>query len=98
MKLNPLSLTVAALGFCLPSVARAEPPRAPQNVKVEPTNPHAARLSSDAAAAEAAGEPQAGLKLAERAIAADPRDPWGYYDKGAALARIGKTNDALAAF
>jgi tetratricopeptide (TPR) repeat protein len=98
MKLNQLSLTVAALGFCLPSIARAEPPRAPQNVKAEPTNAHAMRLTSDAATAEVAGDPQAALKLAERAIAADPRDPWGHYDKGAALGRIGKTDDALAAF
>jgi tetratricopeptide (TPR) repeat protein len=98
MKLTHLSLTLAALGFCLPSVARAQPPRAPQNVNVEAATPRAAKLTSEAATAEAAGEPQAALKLAERAIEADARAPWGYYDKGAALSRIGKTDDALSAF
>ena len=88
-----------AVTLCLLSPrAWAEAPRAPDNVKAEPTTPKAANLTSRAASAEMAGDPQAALKLAEKAIAANPRDPWGYYDKGSALSRLGKTDDALGAF
>jgi tetratricopeptide (TPR) repeat protein len=93
-------LTLIGLGAA-PRVASAvppTPPQAPTNVKDEPSTPQSARLTSRAASAEMARDPQAALKLAERAIAAEPRDPWGYYDKGAALSRIGKVDDALLAF
>ncbi len=43
------------------------------------------------------GDPQDSLKLANQAIRADAKDPWPYYDKGMALARVGETNGALAA-
>jgi tetratricopeptide (TPR) repeat protein len=90
---------VFATMLCLFSPrAWSDAPRAPDNVKVEPTTPKAAKLTSRAASAEMAGDPQAALKLAEKAIAANPRDPWGYYDKGSALSRLGKTDDAMGAF
>jgi tetratricopeptide (TPR) repeat protein len=90
-------LGVLGLGFA-GVVARAEPPQAPKNVKAEPSTSKSSRLASSAASAQIAGDPQAALALAERAIAADPRDPWAFYDKGAALARLGKVDDALKAF
>jgi Flp pilus assembly protein TadD len=99
MRLIRMVLVVG--GFCLflpSSPARSAPPAAPTNVNVEPATPKSSELSSRAAIAEMAGNPQAALKLAERAIEANPRDPWGYYDKGAALARIGNVDEALKAF
>jgi tetratricopeptide (TPR) repeat protein len=45
-----------------------------------------------------AGDPQAALAYAERAIAADPRDPWAHYNKAMALARLGNVDEALKSF
>jgi len=100
MRWNPLSLMLLAmLGQSVAvGVAHSEPAQAPKNVKAEPSTSKSSRLSSRAASAQIAGDPQAALTLAERAIAADPRDPWAYYDKGSALARLGKVDDALKAF
>jgi tetratricopeptide (TPR) repeat protein len=78
--------------------AWADPPQAPKNVNVEPTTPQSAALTSRAASAEMNGNPQSALKLAERAIAANPRDPWGYYDRAMALARLGQLDKALDSF
>jgi tetratricopeptide (TPR) repeat protein len=44
------------------------------------------------------GNPQAALTYANRAIAADPHDPWAYYDKAAALSRLGYVDDAVKSF
>ena len=77
---------------------RADPAQPPKNVKVEPSTPRSEKLTTRAATAEMSGDPQAALKLAERAISANRRDPWGYYDKGSALARLGETDGALVAF
>jgi Flp pilus assembly protein TadD len=41
------------------------------------------------ASADMAENPKAASSLADRAMSADPRDPWSYYDKGMALARMG---------
>jgi len=80
--------------------APATPPaelKAPENVHAEPSTPASAELSSRAATAEMKGDPQDSLKLADQAIRADARDPWPYYDKGMALARVGEINGAVAA-
>jgi tetratricopeptide (TPR) repeat protein len=99
MKVERMVFAVGAFALYLFSgVAWSDAPRAPANVKQEPTTPRAAKLTSRAASAEMAGDPQAALKLAEHAIVANPRDPWGYYDKGGALSRLGRTDDAVAAF
>src|SRR4029077_18088164 len=37
------------------------------------------------------------VQLADQAIRANARDPWPYYDKGMALARLGRTDEAAAA-
>jgi len=86
---------VVVLGLCVASgSAWADPPAAPTNIKAEPSTPRSAKLTSESASAEIAGDPQAALKLADKAIAADPRNPWSYYDRGAALARLGMTDDS----
>src|SRR5215831_19963050 len=76
---------------------RAEGPQPPQNVNAEPSTPASAELSSRSASAEMAGNPQDAVALADHAISADPRDPWSYYNKGMALARLGDVNGAAAA-
>src|ERR1700722_9156045 len=98
MKLNHM---LARLGLGIykgGSSARADSPQPPKNVNVEPTTPKSAALTSRAASAEMTGNPQAALKLAERAIATNQRDPWGYYDKAMALAQVGQLDRALEAF
>jgi tetratricopeptide (TPR) repeat protein len=94
---------VGALGLCaMGAFARADqqpqPPQAPKNVNVESTTPKAAALTSRAASAEMNGDPQQALKLADRAIAANPRDPWAFYDRAMALSRVGQMDKALEAF
>jgi tetratricopeptide (TPR) repeat protein len=90
---------IVALGILLGAgAARADAPQPPKNVNVEPTTPKAAALTSRAASAEMSGDPQAALKLADRAIAADPHDPWGYYDRAMALSRVGQLDRALESF
>jgi Flp pilus assembly protein TadD len=96
MKVNHI-LTVLGL-FVAGSVARAEPPQPPKNINVEPTTPKSSALTSRAASADMSGNPQAALKLAERAIATNPHDPWAYYDKAMALAQVGQLDRALEAF
>lgn len=76
--------------------ARADEVVPPRNVKAEPSTPASAELSSRAASAEMAGNPQYAVSLADRAIRADPKDPWSYYDKGMALAQVGEVNGAVA--
>lgn len=70
----------------------------PQNVGAEPSTPASAELSTRAAAADMAGNPQQAVALADQAIRADPKDPWPYYNKAMALARVGEVDGALAAF
>jgi len=71
--------------------------KAPENVNAEPSTPASAELASRAATAEMKGDPQDSLKLADEAIRSNARDPWPYYDKGMALARVGEINGAVAA-
>jgi Flp pilus assembly protein TadD len=97
MKVNPIGIMVALLAIG-PAARAADPPQPPKNVNVEPTTTKAAALTSRAASAEMKGNPQAALKLAERAIVANPRDPWAYYDKAMALAQVGQLDRALDAF
>ena len=77
--------------------AGAAEPAPPQTVKAEPSTPASAELSSRAASAGMSGNPRYAVSLADRAIRADPKDPWAYYDKGMALAQMGEVNGAVAA-
>lgn len=91
---------MGAMGLLLaagaaPGARADEPP--PKNVKAEPSTPASAELSSRSATAEMAGNPRNAVSLADRAIRADPKDPWAYYDKGMALAQMGEVNGAVAA-
>ena len=88
---------VALLGLCLAPVARAEL-RPPHQLGAEPGSPQSRRLSSQAALAEIGGNYQAAVALADQAITADPRNPWGYYDRASALSQLGQTDQAVEAF
>jgi tetratricopeptide (TPR) repeat protein len=56
------------------------------------------KLATESVKADIAGDHEKALRLAEDAIKADPNDPWGYYDRGDALASLKKVDDAVAAF
>jgi len=86
---------VLGIGLLSAQAGRAEL-QAPRNVNVEPTNRQSAQLATRAAVADIQGNPQQALQLADQAIRADPRNPWGYYNKGMALAEVGETDGAIA--
>ena len=92
--MGTLGLLLAAGGA---SRASADEPTPPHNVRAEPSTPASAELASRAASADMSGNPQEAVALADRAIRADPRDPWAYYNKGMALAQMGEVNGAVAA-
>jgi len=73
-------------------------PRPPQDVTVSSSTADSQAYGTSAANSQMAGNPQAALSYADRAIAADPRDPWAHYDKAMALARLGDVDDALKYF
>jgi tetratricopeptide (TPR) repeat protein len=85
---------MALLAFQAAPRAQLAPP---QNVNAEPSTPRADALTTGAATAEIRGDSSTARRLADEAIRADPRDPWGYYDKGMALASLGQTDAAVAA-
>jgi tetratricopeptide (TPR) repeat protein len=97
-------MTIGVLGLLCggvagaPSAARADEAKPPLNVKAEPSTPASAELSSRAASADMSGNAQYAVSLADRAIRADPKDPWPYYNKAMALAQEGEVDGALAAF
>jgi tetratricopeptide (TPR) repeat protein len=64
-------------------------------VQAEPVS---SQMASQSATAEMKGDPAGAIKFADEGIAADPANPWPYYNKADALARMGKTDDAVATF
>jgi len=95
MRLALGGMAIAAIA--LPGFVRSGELRAPQNVNVRPTTPESSALTTAAARAQMQGEPEAALRLADRAIRADPRDPWPRYSRGMALARLGQTDESITA-
>ncbi len=92
-----LLLTTAAVLMVTAGAARAEGLRAPQNVHAVPWSRQSSELATRSAKAAMAGDPQASLALAQQAIQLSPQDPWPYYNKGMALARLGQTDAAVSA-
>src|SRR5581483_2764222 len=86
--------TMGAVGLRV-SPARAASAAAPHDVAAEPWSPKAADLATRSVSAELSGDSRSAVALADQAIRANPRDPWPYYDKGMALARLGETDAAL---
>jgi tetratricopeptide (TPR) repeat protein len=75
--------------------AELAPPRRPN---AEPGTPQSRELSSQAAEAEVRGNSRQALQLADQALAADARNPWAFYDRATAMARLGQTDQAVASF
>ena len=71
---------------------------APPRQSVDPGSPQSAALSSQSAQALVGGRPAEALRLADQAVATDVRNPWAHYDRAAALADLGRTDDALKEF
>jgi Flp pilus assembly protein TadD len=93
-----LLLTAAAVTLVVTAgAAQAERLRAPQTLSAVPWSRRSSELATRSARAAMAGNPQESLALAEQAIQLSPQDPWPYYSKGMALARIGQTDSALSA-
>jgi tetratricopeptide (TPR) repeat protein len=88
-------LTVLGLGMAA-GVARAQ--LAPPHHSVDPGSPRSSRLSSESAEALIASRPADALRMADQAIASDPSNPWGHYDRAAALTELGRTEEAVAAY
>jgi len=55
-------------------------------------------LSGRASEALVRNNPGDALAVADRAIAADARNPWGHYNRGAALSDLGRVDSAVASF
>ena len=91
MRTKHWSLVLGLSVLCLAPAAWSAPPawplEPPKNVTVDPSTARSMELTSRAARAALAGDGQEALRLAQKAIFADPRDPWGYYDEGDALER-----------
>lgn len=55
-------------------------------------------LASQSIQAELTGDHEKALQLANDAIKADPKNPWGHYDGGDALASMKRIDDAVSGF
>jgi tetratricopeptide (TPR) repeat protein len=55
-------------------------------------------LAGQAAEAQLAGNHETALRLADEAIKADAKEPWGYYNRGDVLASLHRLDDAVEAF
>jgi tetratricopeptide (TPR) repeat protein len=91
-----LGTFICAAGFAV--AVQAEPVAPPHSVTVESSTPQSNTLSTQAANADMKGDAQAAVKFADEGIAADPSDPWPYYNKAQALVRLGQTDAAVATF
>ncbi len=56
------------------------------------------RFTTESVKTELAGDHETAVSLADEAIKADAKDPWGYYDRGDALGSLRRTDQAVAAF
>jgi tetratricopeptide (TPR) repeat protein len=88
-----MAVLVGGVGM---GVAQAQ--LAPPHRTVDPGSPQSVSLSSESGAALANGRSNDALALANKAITADPSNPWARYDRAAALTDLGYTDDAVAEF
>jgi tetratricopeptide (TPR) repeat protein len=97
VRLNTTRMAGAVAALAVGLVAtRAQAQLAPP---VQTAAPSAAdKLASQSAEAELSGDHAKALDLADQAINADAKNPWGYYDRGDALGALHRMDDAMAAF
>jgi len=70
----------------------------PPHQAVDQGSPRSRTLSSESAEALIANKPAVALKMADQAIAADPQNPWGHYDRAAALSELGRVDEAVTQY
>jgi tetratricopeptide (TPR) repeat protein len=87
-------MVMVSVGLANVAWAQLAPPRHP----VDPGSPQSAALASQAAEDLVRGRAGDALQVANDAINADPRNPWGHYNKASALASLGRVDDAVAEF
>lgn len=90
-----IGMAVLGVGL-LVGTARAQL-QAPHQA-VDPGSPRSRDLTSQAGEALVHNDPAQALKMADQAIAADAENPWAHYDRAAALADLGRVDDAVAEF
>lgn len=81
--------TTHSVGLALLLIACAAPASAA---------PSSTRLTTASTKALMRGDTGQALTLANRAIAANPRDPWAYYGQGAAFNAFGRTDAAVRSY
>src|SRR2546423_7518810 len=96
VRVGAAALVVFAGTLCAQAEAQLLEP--PHRAGVDPGNERSAQLASRAAQAEIAGNPAQALKLADQGIQADANDPWPYYNRACALARLDRVDEAVASF
>src|SRR4051812_19367190 len=84
------------LGVVLLAAGNARAQLRPLHQAAAPNLNHA--LTTHSAQAELAGDHAKALQLADQAIKTDPRDPWGYFDRGDALESLNRIDDAVLAY
>src|SRR6185369_10832047 len=95
---------LVGVGMLAARGASADAPSAGAGRKLEPLTWGSAppepsgRLTTEAARALMAGKPDQALERANDAIAATPRSPWAHYQKGSALAALGRWAEAVSAY
>jgi tetratricopeptide (TPR) repeat protein len=88
-------VTVLGLGMTA-SVAHAQ--LAPPRQAVDEGSSRSRELASRASESLTRQQPAQALQMAEQAIAADALNPWGHYNRAAALADLGRVDAAVADF
>jgi tetratricopeptide (TPR) repeat protein len=93
-----IAMTLGMLAFPIASPAAAQLQPVHHVDMRSAKHKRAAAHSSDAVQAGVAGDHARALDAAEAAIAANPKDAWGYYLRGDALVSLGQTDAAVASF
>jgi hypothetical protein len=88
-------MSVLGLGM-MSAVANAQ--LAAPHQSVDPGSTQSKQLSGRASEDLVRSNPADALRMADQAIAADTANPWGHYDRGAALTDLGRTDEAVASF
>jgi tetratricopeptide (TPR) repeat protein len=87
-------VAIVSLGLAAAAHAQLAAPRS----NVDSGSPQSSALASQAAESLVRGRPSDALQVANNAVAADARNPWAHYNKAAALADLGRVDEALTEY
>lgn len=96
MTIRLIGIASLLSAFALLGGSQAHAQLAPLKQSVAPSA--ADGLASQSIEAELTGNHEKALQLANDAIKADPKNPWGHYDGGDALESLKRIDDAVSAF